>query len=378
MPSSAAVHAACWLACQHRHGDSSIHSFAKKKQIKLKMKSRKRSLSKSAPQTRTKKSKHPPKPPKPPSKASPRQDSVPPSANYYPAPRCFSPQSPNIRICISGYSQAHWHRPGSYYENIPKTKEFKFYSQEFNTVELNSTFYGFFSEKTFVSWAENAQNAKIDFKYVVKASQLYTHKKKLNVDDFFRTSWDAFWKRVTLLGSSLGPVLFQLPHQMKRYTAKGADNLDKLKNLATVLPRNHKFVYEFRDLSWYCQDVYSILKENDWCLAMIDVHDDKASSHPWYGTLHHGANPKAEEYMDLGCCSSWGAYIRFHGSTGQYEGSYGKKVMSSWAKRIARWVTDDNQREVYVAFNNTDEATLPSAIQDARWLAEGLRSLGVF
>lgn len=36
-----------------------------------------------------------------------------------------------------------------------------------------------------------------------------------------------------------------------------------------VLPTGEKFVFEFRDPSWFCKEVYDIMRQNDWCLAMV-------------------------------------------------------------------------------------------------------------
>lgn len=180
-----------------------------------------------------------------------------------------------MHIGTSGYSYSHWHVPLSYYACIKKSEEFRHYAQEFNSVELNATFYGWFKEETFESWRQRAATARSSFMYVVKASQFYTHKKRLNVDGAFIRNWDQFWARCELLRPHLGPVLFQFPSNFKTTSLKGkevVDNIAKLRRLGDVLPRGEKFVFEFRHKSWYCEEVYQVMRQHNWCLAIVDVH----------------------------------------------------------------------------------------------------------
>lgn len=169
--------------------------------------------------------------------------------------KCFCTAS-NIRLCTSGYSYKHWHEDGSFYENVPATAEFYKYSAIFDTVELNATFYGWFKEETFDKWRERASEVRSSFRYIIKASSLYTHKKRLNVDAYFIDSWHRFWNRCQRLDKHLGPVLFQLPENfalhphaethgsLKKSTKES--NLTRLKALGSLLPRDGHFVFEFR------------------------------------------------------------------------------------------------------------------------------------
>jgi uncharacterized protein YecE (DUF72 family) len=99
-----------------------------------------------------------------------------------------------------------------------------------------------------------------------------------------------------------------------------------------------------------------------------------AGEEPWFGTLRRGCNPPVAQYP-LDCCS-WGVYVRYHGSTGQYEGAYGRRAMERWAEHTRRWLGEG--REVWHAFNNTDDGVPPSAIADCRSLAAAMRANGVF
>jgi uncharacterized protein YecE (DUF72 family) len=295
-----------------------------------------------------------------------------------PPPQLYSLSKPSIHIGCSGYSYPHWHDHGSFYGPIISTpKEFPTYSSQFNFVELNSTFYKFPSSQTFLNWQQRAAAAGNNFIYSIKASQLYTHRKRLNCeDDFFKSSFAQFWERCNLLQPHLGPILFQLPKTFKTTTSKGIDNINRLDQLSSILPPQGKFVFEFRDASWFCPQVYNIFRKNtNWCLALIDVGDNTST---WAGNLHSGTNPAMHKFPEDIC--SWGLYIRFHGSQGGYGGAYGARVMREWAERIKRW--EVMGKEVWVAFNNdgliSEENHMPAAVSDARDLYRALKDVGVF
>ena len=97
-------------------------------------------------------------------------------------------------------------------------------------------------------------------------------------------------------------------------------------------------------------------------------HTDDSS---WCGSLHRGPNPRPEDYP-LNCCT-WGAYVRFHGKGGKYVGAYGPRQMATWAQRMHQWALTG--RQVYAAFNNTDDGIPPSAVADARALAVAMGDL---
>ena len=296
---------------------------------------------------------------------------------------CFftAPPASHIRICTSGYSYAHWHQEGSFYAGVPASQEFAAYSAEFATVELNATFYRWFADAQFDRWRQRADAARPSFQFVVKACQHFTHRKRLHVDAAFAQSWRRFWAQCQRLGDHLGPVLFQFPENFKRTaggrggagTSSGAgrtDNLDRLRALGQLLPRDGRFAFEFRDASWFQEDVYAVLREHNWCLVLVEVsgRGRAGGESSWCASLQRGPNPRPEAYP-LTC--TWVAYVRFHGADGQYCGAYGPARMAVWADRMLAWAATG--RDVISAFNNTDSGLPPSAIADARSLAAALR-----
>lgn len=301
-----------------------------------------------------------------------------------PAALCFSPTQTAVRIGTSGYNYAHWRGSGSFYSGVPQSQEFAYYSQEFDMVELNATFYGWFKDAVFDGWRDRASAVRPTFEYVVKAQRFYTHRKRLNIDDTFTESWGRFWASCQRLRPHLGPVLFQFPTNFRTTSGKGeraTSNIERLSRLGQVLPAGQRFVFEFRDPSWYCREVYDVLRQHDWCLAMAHCtdapHEQKLQEGGWIGNLTPGPNPRPEDYP-LACCS-WGVYVRFHGSEGQYCGAYGRAEMQRWADLAKQWAAGG--RRVYFAFNNDAvpaQGQLPCAISDCRALAAELRRNGTW
>ena len=158
------------------------------------------------------------------------------------------------------------------------------------------------------------------------------------------------------MGAHLGPILFQFPPNFATTSGKGGaatSNVDRLRRLGELLPPGLRVVLEFRHASWYCSEVYAVLQQHDWCLAITHMtgaaclHSRKctegarmAAMHVqmaldvvcadapggvklgeegggggWIGSLEAGPNPPPARYPLQSC--SWGVYGRFHGSAGK-------------------------------------------------------------
>jgi uncharacterized protein YecE (DUF72 family) len=223
------------------------------------------------------------------------------------------PQCP-YRIGTSGWHYDDW--SGRFYpDDLPKKKWFGFYSQHFDTVEVNNTFYHLPKEKTFQSWHDQAPP---NFRFTLKASRYITHIKKLNDP---ADSVALFFERAELLKSYLGPVLYQLPPSQHK-------DLEKLAAFLKCIPTRHLPVFEFRHQSWYDDDVLELLDSKR---AAFCVHD--------MGEL---TTPRAVTGRAI--------YIRFHGTSGRYSGNYTDKMLADWAD----WIRDNtaNVKAVYAYFNN--------------------------
>ena len=234
-----------------------------------------------------------------------------------------------IHIGCSGWNYRHWR--GAFYPEHLKTKEwFAHYSQHFDSVEINNTFYNLPEETVFDDWNRQAPDG---FRYAVKASRFLTHMKKLKDPE---EPVERLITRVRRLGDHLGPILYQLPPRWRA-------NPERLRGLLEILPRDLTHVFEFREVSWYSDEIGALLLEYG---ASLCCHDfpGSAVSQLAFGPI---------------------AYVRFHGSGGPYWGRYSDGHLEPWVD----WLVEEHRRGrgVYVYFNNDSNA---DAIADARRLRE--------
>lgn len=221
---------------------------------------------------------------------------------------------PEYYIGTSGWHYEDWRRL-FYPRELARSKWLEFYARHFTTVELNNSFYRLPSENAFINWREASPE---DFVFAIKVSRFITHIKRLKDAE---EPLQNFLERVDLLKGKLGPLLYQLPPNMKR-------NDERLDNFLAILPRQYRHVFEFRHGSWFDDDVFNILKRYDAGFCVFDMPD---LTSPVVATADF-------------------AYVRFHGSSGLYSSNYSDKELSSWAKKIAK--LGENLKAVYIYFNN--------------------------
>ncbi len=237
-----------------------------------------------------------------------------------------------IRVGCSGWAYKHWH--GIFYpEGMPQRRWFEFYASEFDTVEINNSFYHLPKAETFDKWRDQAPDG---FCYAVKANRFITQAKKLKDPD---EPLERFLVPTRRLKEHLGPILFQLPPNMRI-------NRERLENFLKKLPMQLTSVFEFRNQSWYDQEVLAVLDEYG---AGFVVHDMKGLVSP------HWASGRV-------------AYVRFHGAGGKYWGRYSNEALAEWTD----WCLEQAQagRSVWCFFNNDIHG---HAIEDARTLRSMVR-----
>ena len=226
--------------------------------------------------------------------------------------------SPRYYIGTSGWHYEHWR--GLYYpEGLPKSKWLQFYARQFNTVELNNSFYHLPSEKAFSTWRDFAPD---NFVFAVKVSRFITHIKRLKN---LGSAVENFLSRATFLQNKLGPLLYQLPPNMKR-------NDEILENFLSSLSQQYQHVFEFRNESWIDESVFRILEQYDAGFCVFDMPDF---------------------HCPLVASSNF-AYIRFHGSESLYSSCYSDEELRKWAEKIT--ALGKNLEAVYIYFNNDAEA----------------------
>lgn len=237
-----------------------------------------------------------------------------------------------VVIGTSGWQYADW--KDVLYATVPQKRWLEHYASVFPAVEINNTFYNLPREQTFAAW--HARTPK-GFEFVCKASRYITHIRRLvNVAD----SIALFLQRAAPLGEKLGPMLYQLPPNMKRED-------DKLRAFLDVLPARPPVAIEFRHDSWYADAVYEMLRAKGVALVIAD-------------------SPKHRTPLET--TADW-TYVRLHG--GEDETSYGAEGLARWAERLVEFSA--RMDPIYVFFNN-DKAG--NAVIDALSLTEKVRAAG--
>ena len=239
-----------------------------------------------------------------------------------------------VRIGCSGWVYRHW--KGIFYpEGLPQKRWFEYYSSEFDTVEINASFYRLPLATTFEGWRDKAPSG---FRYAVKVNRFITHMKKL-LD--CEEAADRFIALARPLGDKLGPLLYQLPPSLHK-------NLDRLDAFLGRLPNDIEQVVEFRHKSWYAEDV----------LALLDRHGVGFVAHDLKGLV----SPR--------WASGRTAYVRFHGASGRYHGRYSNESLLGWTD----WLLEQSRegRSCWCYFNNDIHG---HAIDDARTLRSMVRQI---
>jgi len=233
--------------------------------------------------------------------------------------------SGKIFIGTSGYNYPNWGHGAFYPENLREREWLEYYCTKFTTVELNVTFYRLPNESAFQGWY---RRTSVKFTFAVKGSRFITHIKRLRESG---PSLKLFFGRTLLLKEKLGVVLWQLPSSftidMKMLNAF-------IKLLKRYPSRN---AFEFRDKSWLKEDVYDLLGEHEMTLC----------DHDWPG--QSATCPETLPFL----------YVRRHGSSSLYQGSYSDRQLIREAQRAFRCTKEG--KDVFVYFNNTSEG---DAIKD--------------
>lgn len=161
-----------------------------------------------------------------------------------------------IWIGTSGYNYPEW--KGSFYPDKMKPADMlAFYGQQFDAVEINYTFYRMPNAKNIEGWTAAVPD---DFRFVLKAPKRITHDKRLK--DFGDTL-AVFVRLASGLEGRLGPLLFQLPPNLKK-------DLPRLEAFLDELPDTAKAAFEFRHESWFDEDVLTALRARGAALCIAD------------------------------------------------------------------------------------------------------------
>jgi uncharacterized protein YecE (DUF72 family) len=197
-----------------------------------------------------------------------------------------------------------------------------YYASLFNSIEINSSFYKVPMSSTVKNWAESVPD---HFMFTFKLWREITHSKGL---DFKPDDVRRFMEVISGVGVKSGCLLIQFPPSIKVASER------KFEQLLSCIADNNagnqwRLAVEFRDRSWYVEDVYDLLHAYE---ATLVLQDKPTSSTPHL--------QPSEEF----------AYLRFHGPDGSYKGSYGDDVLYEYAGYIRDWM--DDGIDVFTYFNN--------------------------
>lgn len=221
-------------------------------------------------------------------------------------------------IGTSGWKYKHW--KGTFYpEDLKDKDEFDYYARHFNTVEINSSFYHLPAATTFEGWNSKSPAS---FTYAVKVSRYITHLKKLKIE---KDSIDLFLSRVSHLENKEGPLLFQLPPGWRL-------NMERFRSFLAVLPKGRRYVFEFREPSWYNEEVYEEMTRKNCAFCIYELAG------------HQSPLVATADFI----------YVRLHGpGANKYQGSYSKRQLNTWAKRCRKW--SEEGKDVYLYFDNDEQ-----------------------
>ncbi len=229
-----------------------------------------------------------------------------------------------LRIGTSGWHYGHW--VGGFYPPELKPRDhLRYYAGHFDAVEINNTHYRLPKHETFRAWREQVPDG---FVFAVKASRYITHYSKLTQSS---KTYALFFDAIANLGDKLGPVLFQTPPAWQV-------NPERLDTFLAGLPEGLSTTFEFRNPTWFSDEVYDILRRHGagFCI--------------WHLS---GVQSPLEVTSDL-------VYVRLHGPEGAYAGSYSDSVLGEWAGRVRDWRAAG--RRVHFYFDNDDKS---HAVRDA-------------
>jgi uncharacterized protein YecE (DUF72 family) len=198
-----------------------------------------------------------------------------------------------------------------------------YYSTFFNSIEINSTFYKLPLAKTVSKWTTLVHD---DFKFTFKLWQEITHCKGL---EFKEADVEAFFNVVSHAGNKKGCILVQFPPSLGKASMMQLSAL--LRCIQNLNPNNEwKIAVEFRNKSWYHDDVYELIASYKAAIVIQDIPKS--------------LTPMISHVSDF-------IYLRFHGPTGNYRDSYSEDFLSEYSTYVREWIEEN--KTVYVYFNNT-------------------------
>ena len=230
-----------------------------------------------------------------------------------------------IFIGTSGWNYKGW--KDSFYKGVSQKKWLMFYSQNFNAVEVNATFYRSLKSSTYEKWMSITPD---NFWFVIKGTREITHIKRLKKD--IESSLLKQKENLAPILKKTKAILWQFPPGFKK-------DIKLLDNFLTLLREkwsDHTHILEFRNKTWFDQEVAHKMEEYE---IIGNCISDSPKWPMWEITISNVA------------------YIRLHGHKVLYHSKYSENELKEWAEKIKNWSKEG--KEVFVFFDNTDSGAAP-------------------
>lgn len=224
-------------------------------------------------------------------------------------------------VGTSGWQYAEW-RGRFYPAAAPRQSWLGFYAERFATVEVNNAFYRLPELSTFERWRESVPAG---FVFSLKASRFLTHLRRLRdpAEPVAR-----LLERAAGLGEQLGPVLLQLPPDLRAEP-------ERLDATLSCFPAGVRVVVEPRHPSWFNGETRALLASHG---AALCLADSRGSRSPQWRTADFG-------------------YVRFHAGRATPSPCYGQRALATWARRLGELWPEGS--DLYAYFNNDASGCAP-------------------
>lgn len=238
---------------------------------------------------------------------------------------------PRIRIGIGGWTYPPW-RQSFYPAGLPQARELEHASRQFGALEINATFYGRQSPKSWATWAETVPAG---FQFAIKGSRFVVTRPRLadageGVGNFLAQGLSA-------LGSKLGPILWML-------AARRQFDHDDIAAFMALLPREIdglplRHALEPRHESFRDERFYDLARKHD--VAVVFGDDD--------------------EFPCIDTDTAGFRYARLQRMSADIPTGYDEPSLDGFAERARRWSAAG--RDSYIFFINGAKARAPAAAQ---------------
>jgi uncharacterized protein YecE (DUF72 family) len=237
-------------------------------------------------------------------------------------------------VGTSGYSYKEW--KGNFYPDKLAAKDMlAYYAEHLPSVEINNTFYRMPKASVLETWASQVPES---FRFVLKASQRITHRKRLkDAGEEVRYLWDT----ALTLGDRLGVILFQLPPSLRK-------DADRLGEFLRIVPDPARAAFEFRHDSWFDDEIHDVLHSKGAALCVADTGDDANSAKTTAPDTMDAPTTNTGTDDGVTSTTSWG-YLRLRRER------YADDELRAWVRRIRR----QDWTAVYVFFKHEDDGAGP-------------------